>query len=375
MSGELEGSLYRRALKPTLFALPAESAHELAIAGLRWWSRALRMRGVQSPALDPRFAVRAMGLDFPNPVLMAAGFDKQAEAYEALFALGFGGVEIGTITNEPQAGNPRPRLFRLPEDRALLNRMGFNNCGADVAAERLRAPRSSIVGVNVGKTKRVPEEQAIADYVASVEKLAPLADYVVVNVSSPNTPGLRNLQAVDRLRPLLEAVNAAIARVCRQRLPPLLVKIAPDLTDDEVVAVADLSRELGLAGVVATNTTIQREGLKTDRHALERLGAGGISGAPLKRRAFEVLKLLRERLGPEPTIVSVGGIETADEAWERLSAGADLLQVYTAFVYEGPALPRRLVAGLFEHARRAGHTSLAAALRRAQPEARAVSSA
>jgi dihydroorotate dehydrogenase len=364
--------LYSVLLKPILFLLPAESAHELATFCLR--------RLARSPALtswvarhhaprDPRLRVTAMGLTFPNPVLMAAGFDKQAEVYESLAALGFGAVEVGTITNEAQPGNPRPRLFRLPDDRALLNRMGFNNCGSEVAAERLRGARRSLVGVNIGKTKRVPDEAADGDYVASAERLGPVADYVVVNVSSPNTPGLRDLQAVQRLRPLLVAVKAALQRACGATPPPLLVKIAPDLADPEVLAVADLALELGLAGIVATNTTIDRGALRTSPEQLAALGNGGISGAPLKQRALDVLTLLRERVGPEMTLIAAGGIETVDDAWQRLRAGANLLQVYTALVYEGPLLPSRLARGLLERARQAGFDSLEEALGSAPPPA------
>jgi dihydroorotate dehydrogenase len=362
--------LYRIALKPILFLLPAESAHELATFCLRRLARFRRLSSWvarRHGARDPRLRVRAMGLTFPNPVLMAAGFDKQAEVYESLAALGFGAVEVGTITNEPQPGNPKPRLFRLPDDRALLNRMGFNNCGSEVAAQRLRGARRSLVGVNIGKTKRVPEEAAIDDYVSSAERLGPVADYVVVNVSSPNTPGLRDLQAVERLRPLLAAVQGALARVCPASPPPLLVKIAPDLADPELLAVADLALELGLAGIVATNTTIRRDGLLTSPALLAELGNGGISGAPLKQRALEVLRLLRSRVGPDMTLIAAGGIETADDAWQRLRAGANLLQVYTALVYEGPQLPTRLALGLLERARRAGFESLEAALGQAPP--------
>jgi dihydroorotate dehydrogenase len=362
--------LYRVLLKPMLFLLPAESAHQLAIFALRRLSHShtlLRwVAGKQAP-YDPRLRVKAMGLEFPTPVLMAAGFDKHAEVYESLGALGFGAVEVGTITNEAQPGNPRPRLFRLPEDRALLNRMGFNNCGSEVAAARLQARRSALVGVNIGKTKRVPDEGAIADYVGSAERLGPVADYFVVNVSSPNTPGLRDLQAVERLRPLLAAVKDALARVCPESAPPLLVKIAPDLSDADLLAVADLALELGLAGIVATNTTIGREGLQTSSATLAELGAGGISGAPLKARALDVLGLLRGRVGPDMTLIAAGGIETVEDAWQRLRAGATLLQVYTALVYEGPLLPRRLALGLLERARREGFDSLEAALGRAPP--------
>jgi dihydroorotate dehydrogenase len=301
-------------------------------------------------------------MSFPNPVLLAAGFDKHGTGYAALADLGFGGIEVGTITHEEQLGNPRPRLFRLSRDRALLNRMGFNNCGAEAAARHLSEPRNGVVGINIGKTKRVPDDAAIADYVASARRLAPLADYLVVNVSSPNTPGLRDLQAADKLRPLLAAVQDAVRTSGARRAPPLLVKIAPDLADADILEIAELVLELGLAGIVATNTTIARTGLVTPASTVAALGAGGISGAPLRERALQVLRLLRQRTGTQLTLVAAGGIETVDDAWERLCAGASLVQLYTAFIYQGPGLPRRLARGLLARARAEGFSSLAAAI-------------
>jgi dihydroorotate dehydrogenase len=358
-------SLYESLIKPLLFRLPAESAHHLAfgalraahaVPGVKRWMRA------HFASRDPALRVRGMGLEFPNPILLAAGFDKHAQGYEALCSVGFGAVEVGTITGQAQTGNPRPRLFRLPSDRALLNRMGFNNCGSARAAERLRGARGDLVGINIGKTKRVPDDQAVDDYVQSAERLAPLADYLVVNVSSPNTPGLRDLQAAHRLRPLLSAVRATLDRVSAERRPPLLVKIAPDLADAEILAIAELALELGLEGIVATNTTIARSGLSTDAARVEALGNGGISGAPLKGRALEVLRLLHSRVAGRLTLVAAGGIESVDDAWQRLRAGASLLQIYTAFIYEGPALPSRLARGLLDRARSEGFASLQAAI-------------
>jgi len=297
--------------------------------------------------------VRAMGIDFPGPLGLAAGFDKNADGIDALAALGFGFVEIGTVTGEPQPGNPTPRLFRLPADRAVVNRMGFNNDGAEAVARRLATRlgtkhRPVVVGVNIGKTKAVPEDDqaaVLADYEKSTGLLAPYADYLVVNVSSPNTPGLRDLQSVERLRPLLSAVRRRADAVTTRHLP-LLVKIAPDLADKDVLAVADLALELGLDGIVATNTTTSRAGLVSPAATVERVGAGGLSGAPLRARAVEVLRLLRERVGPELTIIAVGGIGDADDARERLAAGATLLQAYTAFVYEGALWPSRVQRAL-----------------------------
>jgi dihydroorotate dehydrogenase len=294
--------------------------------------------------------VHALGLTFPHPLGLAAGFDKNAVGIDGLAALGFGHVEVGTVTGEAQSGNPRPRLFRLTDDRAIVNRMGFNNDGAEVVARRLAAWRAAggrtILGVNIGKTKVVPEEEAARDYEKSAGLLAPCADYLVVNVSSPNTPGLRNLQAVEKLEPLLTAVRRRADEVRPDHRVPLLVKIAPDLSDDDVLAVADLAVASGLDGIIATNTTISREGLASSDADVERIGAGGLSGRPLTERAEAVVRMLRDRVGPDLTLVGVGGITTVDDARRRIEAGADLLQAYTAFVYEGPLWPRRIVRGL-----------------------------
>lgn len=357
--------MYRWLVKPALFSLPAEWAHRLSFGLLRVVHRIPGVRQLMRMtwgALSPALRVRALGLDFPSPVVLAAGFDKHAEGYDALCSLGFGAVEVGTITARAQPGNPRPRLFRLAADRALLNRMGFNNCGSEAAAHRLRAARTDIVGVNIGKTKAVSDSEAINDYVESAERLGPLADYLVVNVSSPNTPGLRDLQAAERLRPLLIAVRDALRRIGAGREPALLVKIAPDLSDEEILDIADLAVELGLQGIVATNTTISRAGLVTPSSTLAELGAGGISGAPLRTRALEVLRLLRRRAGQRLTLVAAGGIESVDDAWARLEAGASLVQLYTAFVYEGPGLPGRMAKGLLARARAQGFATLAEAI-------------
>ncbi len=288
-------------------------------------------------------AVQRMGLTFPGVLGLAAGFDKNAVGIDALAALGFGFVEVGTVTGRPQPGNPRPRLFRLPADRAIVNRMGFNNDGAEMVAARLGSRRRTgvVVGVNIGRSKAVPEAEAIDDYRSSARLLAPHADYLVVNVSSPNTPGLRNLQAVEKLQPLLTAVRRE-AELAADRHVPLLVKIAPDLDDDDVLAVADLVVAERLDGIVATNTTISRDGLHSSAADVTRAGAGGLSGGPLVHRSLEVLRLLRSRTGEEPTLIGVGGIATVGDAVERLAAGADLLQAYTAFVYEGPTWPGRM---------------------------------
>jgi dihydroorotate dehydrogenase len=335
---------YRLLFDRVLTRVDPETAHRLGFTALRAARPGLAVlsRSAGSP-------VRAMGLELPGVLGLAAGFDKNAEGIDALAALGFAFVEVGTVTAEPQPGNPRPRLFRLPEDRAVVNRMGFNNDGAEVVARRLAARlgakhRDVVVGVNIGKTKVVPEhdEKAVlADYEKSTGLIAPYADYLVVNVSSPNTPGLRDLQSTERLRPLLAAVRRRADAVRRSHLP-LLVKIAPDLSDKDVLAVADLAVEVGLDGIVATNTTVSREGLRSAPADVEAIGAGGLSGAPVKARAVEVLRLLRDRVGPDLTLIGVGGIGDTTDARERLDAGATLLQAYTAFVYEGALWPSRV---------------------------------
>lgn len=320
-----------------------EVAHHLGMFVIRFLgftriSELLRVR-----AAHP---VKAMGLKFDSVFGLAAGFDKNAHAVKALGDLGFSHVEIGTVTAIAQSGNEKPRLFRLIQDRALINRMGFNNDGAEKIAARLAKTRKRygsklpVIGVNIGKSRVVAVEDAVDDYRKSARLLSGLADYLAVNVSSPNTPGLRSLQTVKALRPILEAV------IAESQQKPVLVKIAPDLDDKEIVALAKLVKQLKLAGVIATNTTVSRDGLNTAATQVAALGAGGLSGAPLKIRSLQVLDLLRASLGPEFVLVSVGGVETADDVRERLAHGANLVQGYTGFVYEGPLWARKINGGL-----------------------------
>jgi dihydroorotate dehydrogenase len=289
--------------------------------------------------------IQVLGLEFSGPFGIAAGFDKNAVAVKELGQLGFSHVEIGTVTRHPQSGNPKPRLFRLVKDEALINRMGFNNDGADQVALRLAKLRASgtklpVIGVNIGKSKITELVDAVYDYEYSTKVLAPVADYTAVNVSSPNTPGLRSLQDVDQLEPILVAVSrAALGK-------PVLVKIAPDLEDSAVIEVAALVRRLGLAGVIATNTTISREGLSTSNEQVDSFGAGGLSGPVLATRSKEVLALLRQELGKEFVVISVGGVVDAADVLERLRLGADLVQGYTGFVYQGPLWGRKINASL-----------------------------
>lgn len=326
----------------TFFArMDPERAHHLAFAVIRvigWPVIGAFARSFTRPR-HPH-PVQTLGLRFPTPFGVAAGFDKNARGVLGLGNLGFGHVEVGTITAHAQPGNPRPRLFRLIPDRAVINRMGFNNVGADAARAQLTRLRKRrhrpVIGVNIGKSRITPVEEATQDYLASTRLLAPLADYLVVNVSSPNTPGLRGLQELELLSPLLAAVKAEAGAT------PLLVKIAPDIEDDAIDRIAALVVELGLDGVIATNTTISRDGLATDAAIVEAAGAGGLSGAPLAARSLEVLRRIRAVVPAELCVVSVGGVETASDVQERIAAGATLVQGYTAFLYRGPLWARQI---------------------------------
>lgn len=348
------GSAYKTIYRHVLTRIDAEAAHRWAFAGMRLAGRLPLAPTVLRRALvasDPRLRTTVLGIDFASPLGLAAGFDKNATGIAALGNFGFACVEVGTVTARPQPGNPKPRLHRLTADRAVVNRMGFNNDGAEVVARRLRQVRAVppvhpvVIGVNIGKSKVVAEADAADDYAVSARLLAPYADYLVVNVSSPNTPGLRDLQNVEKLRPVLRAVREA-ADTAAHRHVPLLVKIAPDLSDEDVDAVADLALEEGLDGIVATNTTTGREGLRSPAALVAAAGGGGLSGAPLKERSLQVLRRLAARTHGRLVLVSVGGIETGDDVAERLEAGASLVQAYTAFIYEGAGWARRVLVEL-----------------------------
>lgn len=337
--------MYRLLFAIVLRRLDPERAHHLAVAVIRMLPRAgfgSLVRAYTRP--HPALAVRALGLDFPSPFGVAAGFDKDGEAVDGLGMLGFGHVEVGTVTAVAQPGNPRPRLFRLVIDRAVINRMGFNNSGARAVAVRLRTARRRsirpVIGANIGKSRAVTVDAAIDDYLVSTRLLAPVCDYLAVNVSSPNTPGLRGLQELDRLTPLLAAVKDAAQGT------PVLVKIAPDLDDSEVRRIAALAVELGLDGIIATNTTLSRAGLRTAPRSVVDAGAGGLSGAPLAARSLEVLRVIRSAVPTDLCVISVGGVETAADVAARLDAGATLVQGYTGFLYRGPLWARGINRGL-----------------------------
>ncbi|HHJ49571.1 MAG TPA: quinone-dependent dihydroorotate dehydrogenase [Phaeodactylibacter sp.] len=325
-------------LKPLLFALPPERAHKLvtgllhpAIASL--WNRSLKqMEGLER---------ELFGIRFPNPVGLAAGFDKEGAHIAGLAALGFGFIELGTVTPRPQAGNPRPRLFRLVEDRALINRMGFNNAGVEAFAERLKKFRAKdqsglIIGGNIGKNKTTPNEKALDDYAICFEKLFPLVDYFVVNVSSPNTPGLRDLQEKEPLTRLLRGLQTLNAR--HKKPKPLLLKIAPDLSFQQLAEVLQIAFDTRLSGLIATNTTISREGLRSPQQKIQQIGAGGLSGAPLRKRSTEIIRFLHKESGGKLPVIGVGGIQSPEDALEKMEAGASLVQIFTGLIYRGPGL-------------------------------------
>ncbi|TND07157.1 MAG: dihydroorotate dehydrogenase (fumarate) [Bacteroidetes bacterium] len=336
--------MYKALLKPILFLVDPEKIHHFVFRTLKFL---FRIPGI--PALmracylvrDPRLERKLFGITFPNPVGLAAGFDKDAKLFDELGDLGFGFVEIGTVTPKPQPGNDKPRMFRLPADEALINRMGFNNEGAEAAAARLRKRKGRVViGGNIGKNKVTPNEEAISDYEKCFEALFDTVDYFVVNVSSPNTPGLRALQEKEPLLALL--VHLKKRNAAKTNPKPILLKIAPDLTNEQLDDIIEIVRESKIDGLIATNTTISREGLKTPAAEVEKMGAGGLSGKPLTKRAAEVIRYLAEKSGKTFPIIGVGGVHSPADALAMLDAGADLVQLYTGFIYEGPALAKRI---------------------------------
>ncbi len=337
---------------PLIRLLEPERAHRLTVRAL-----ALGLGPVQRRPDDPVLRTRAFGRDFPNPLGLAAGFDKNAEAWHAALRMGFGFVETGTVTPRPQAGNPRPRLFRLAEDAAVINRMGFNNDGMEAAARRLARPRRGIVGVNIGKNRETADPAT--DYAACAERLGPLADYLVVNVSSPNTPGLRALQGPEALERIIDAVALALARACPGDAPPVLVKIAPDLTDQDREDIAQVARGAAVAGLIVANTTIARPAGLRSRWRTE---SGGLSGKPLFEPSTELLADMYRRTAGAVPLIGVGGIASGRDAYRKIRAGASLIQVYTAFVYQGPVLIRRIKDELAALLHADGYDEVAAAV-------------
>ncbi|MBL0317670.1 MAG: quinone-dependent dihydroorotate dehydrogenase [Flavobacteriales bacterium] len=336
--------MYRTFIKPLFFLLSPEKAHYAAMGCLK---TLCRIPGVKS-LLRSMYQVKKtelqkqlFGIQFPNPVGLAAGFDKDARWVDELECLGFGFVEIGTVTPLPQPGNDQPRLFRLPQDEALINRMGFNNAGAIAAAERLKKRKSNIIiGGNIGKNKVTPNEDALSDYVKCMRALHDVVDYFVVNVSSPNTPGLRALQEKEPLLHILANLQKLNTEYTKPK--PILLKIAPDLTNEQLDDIIDIVKQSGIAGVIATNTTISRDGLTTPKSEVESIGAGGLSGIPLRTRSTEVIRYLKSKSNNAFPVIGVGGIHSPADAIEKIEAGADMVQVYTGFIYEGPGIAKRI---------------------------------
>ena len=356
--------LYRSILRPLLFRLSPETAHNFALQTLTKalsprWIRNLAARRYSKPLFGE---LMRFGLAFPNPIGVAAGFDKNGIAVEGLASLGFGFVEVGTVTHLAQPGNPRPNLFRLPLDRALINRQGFNNLGAAALADQFASHRPNcVLGINIGKSRAVEIENAGADYLATFDLVYPHADYIVVNVSSPNTPNLRDLQRADSLGPLLFALqkrNEELSTNHHGNPVPLLVKIAPDLSLPELEAVVDVVQRANLSGIIATNTTTHRDGLRSPSALVRACGDGGLSGAPLGQRSTEIISSLYRLTNGRIPIIGVGGVFTARDAWEKICAGASLVQIYTGLVYQGWGIARDINNGLAEILKREGIESL-----------------
>ncbi len=342
--------LYRSLLRPLLFRLPAETAHELALHSLSFSPSLTKHLLGDRFRRSPFGKLRRFGLTFSNPVGLAAGFDKDGIALESLAALGFGFIEAGTVTYHPQPGNARPRLFRLPLDKALINRAGFNNEGAKEFAKRVALHKPDcVLGVSIGKSKIIAVEEAVEDYLMSFELVYPVADYVAVNVSSPNTARLRELQRPDQLDELLRALqlrNKELEAKGVGHALPILIKISPDLNDEELKDIVEVAQQNNIAGLIATNTTTERAGLRTPAETVQAFGDGGLSGAPLKHRSAQVIAMLYNLTGGSMPLIGVGGIFSAQDAWEMISAGASLVQVYTGLIYEGPAIARNINEGL-----------------------------
>ena len=339
--------MYNKIVRPLLFNLDPERVHHLTFSMLRKLFKLPAVQGIIRKKFtieDPRLEREVFGLKFKNPVGLAAGFDKDAKLYRELSSFGFGFIEIGTLTPKPQPGNEKKRLFRLIEDKAIINRMGFNNGGVDAAVERLKKNKNVLIGGNIGKNKVTPNEKAVVDYLICFNALFEHVDYFVVNVSSPNTPNLRELQDKE---PLMNLLNTLQKKNAAKPAPkPILLKIAPDLTDEQLLDIIDIVKETGIAGVIATNTTIERKGLVSEAEN----ETGGLSGAPLRKRATEVIRFLTSKSNNAFPVIGVGGIMTPEDALEKLDAGASLVQLYTGFIYEGPGLVKKINQAILERA-------------------------
>ena len=343
--------IYKGFIKPFLFQKDPENAHYFVFSWIKRLLAFKPIRGITKVLYtykNPLLEKELFGLKFPNPIGLAAGFDKDAVLYDELSCFGFGFIEIGTLTPKAQDGNPKPRLFRLPEDESLINRMGFNNGGVDIAIERLKnRPKNLIVGGNIGKNKITPNDKATEDYLICFEKLSPYVDYFVVNVSSPNTPNLRELQEKEPLKKLLMSLQEKNSQLGFNR--PILLKIAPDLTTGQLDDIIVIIQEIKLDGLIATNTTLDRSMLKTNTSNVEAIGNGGLSGQALKKKSTELIQYVSKKSNKSFPIIAVGGIATAKDAIEKLEAGADLLQIYSAFIYEGPSMVSKINKGLVEY--------------------------
>ena len=359
---------YRSLVRPLLFRLPPETAHELALHSLSFLRpKLINSFVVRQQTSSPALVLERFGLSFSNAVGLAAGFDKDGVALQALAALGFGFIEAGTVTYHPQPGNPRPRLFRLAQDQALINRAGFNNEGAAAFAKRVARHRPNcVLGVSIGKSKVTPLENATEDYLASFELVYEVADYVAINVSSPNTPQLRELQQSEQLSGLLTALqehNRELQKVYQRSQPmPLLVKLSPDLARNELEAIVEVITHLQIDGIIATNTTVTRDNLRTDAKQVAAFGEGGLSGAPLRNRSTQMIAELYELTRGRIPLIGVGGIFTAEDAWEKIAAGASLVQLYTGFIYRGPGIAGEINRGLEQILKREGFINLEAAI-------------